>query len=202
MNDGYKKVSEICDINLTKHADPLCNWNHSSLPFYHTTSHQVLSLLAFIQEFSSPLLIPQSIPGSSRVCIHPLKVSFPAVLSPCVSDFYNHMNIQTKVWGTLPHLSLKLESTKLLLVFVLCCCERSLLRGCWGLMDVRSSCSFASSSPQLFRLYSCVDPSPEYCLFSDEAVTRTWRNNGKVLLTILSFYCLLFWDANFKNSKI
>lgn len=126
----------------------------TSAVFLSITSHLTRSFF-FILEFSSPLLVPQSIPGSSRALSHPLKVSFPAVHSPCVSDFYNHINTQGKVWGTL-HLSLKLEPTKLLLVFVLCCCERSLLRGVelcwrWGL-----DCSLGLSSPHLFRLWTSV----------------------------------------------
>lgn len=72
---------------------------------------------------------PLSIPGSRRVLFQPFKVSFPAVHGLCVFDFYDHMSTQKKVWGTLPHLSVKLDPAKLLAEFVLCYCERSLLSG-------------------------------------------------------------------------
>lgn len=39
-----------------------------------------------------PFLIPQCIQCSSRALSRSSKVSFPAVHSTCVSDFYNHMN--------------------------------------------------------------------------------------------------------------
>lgn len=72
---------------------------------------------------------PLSIPGSRRVLFQPFKVSFPAVHGLCVFDFYDHMSTQKKVWGTLPHLSVKLDPAKVLAEFVLCYCERSLLSG-------------------------------------------------------------------------
>lgn len=44
-----------------------------------------------------PFLIPQCIQCSSRALSRSSKVSFPAVHTTCVSDFYNHMNAQGKV---------------------------------------------------------------------------------------------------------
>lgn len=87
------------------------NATETSAVFFPITSHltRSLSLLAFNLEISSPLLIPRSIPGFSRTLRRPLKVSFPAVRSPCVSDFYITWTHKGKVWGILLHLSLKPE---------------------------------------------------------------------------------------------
>lgn len=61
-------------------------------------------------------------------------------------------------------------------------------------------------------LFSCIVFSPlietvdiyqdtctEYCLSSDEDMTRTWQIDGKVQLTSSSFYCVLFWMQNFRS---
>lgn len=96
-----------------------------------------------------PLLIAQSILG----------ISLHSQLSTVfVFDFHDLISSQRKVSGTLPHLSLKQDPVLLLLVFVLCYCTRSLLRGSQGVLsfggelNVLWSCSSHIHTDTVFGL--------------------------------------------------